>query len=49
MRFEAQILGGLQSGRDFTLKNAGEQAREVGRTGAPSEPIIPADGQPEKV
>jgi glutathione-regulated potassium-efflux system protein KefB len=49
MRFEAQVLGDVQAARDLMLKNAEEQAREVGRTGAPSEPIIPADGQPEKV
>jgi len=49
MRFEAQVLGDIQAARDLMLKNAEEQAREVGRTGAPSEPIIPAGGQPENV
>ena len=50
MRFEAQVLGGdVQAARDFMLKNAEEQAREAGRTGGPSEPIVPADGQPERV
>jgi glutathione-regulated potassium-efflux system protein KefB len=50
MRFEAQVLGGdVQAARDFMLKNAEEQAREAGRTGGPSEPIVPADGQAERV
>jgi glutathione-regulated potassium-efflux system protein KefB len=50
MRFEAQLLSGdLQAARDFTLKNAEEQAREAGRTGGPSEPIVPAAGRPEPV
>ena len=49
MRFEAQVLGDMQAAREFMLKNAEEQAREVGRSGGPSEPIVPADGRPETV
>lgn len=49
MRFEAQVLGNVQAARDLMLKNAEEQAREAGRTGAPSEPIVPAAGRPEPV
>lgn len=40
-RFEAQILGGLQAGRDLLISNATDQARESGVVKAPSEPIIP--------
>ena len=50
MRFEAQVLGGdVQAARDFMLRNATEQAREAGRTGAPTEPIVPAGNEPAKV
>lgn len=45
-RFEAQVLGDVQAARDFLLKNAEEQAREVGVTAAPSEPIMPAEQAP---
>lgn len=41
-RLEAQALGDAQSGRDLLLKNSEEQAREAGRSGAPSQPVIPA-------
>ena len=40
-RFEAQLLGGLQAGRDLLLSNAEQQARESGAVAAPSQPIIP--------
>ena len=50
MRFEAQVLGGdVQAARDFMLRNATEQAREAGRTGAPTEPIVPAGNAPVRV
>ncbi len=50
MRFEAQVLGGdVQAARDFMLRNATEQAREAGRTGAPTEPIVPPGSEPAKV
>ncbi len=45
-RFKAQIVGGLQAGRDLLLSNAEEQARESGAVEGPSEPIMldkPAD------
>ncbi len=48
-RFEAQVLGGAQAARDLLLKNSEEQAREVGRKGAPSTPIVPVSGQSEPV
>ena len=50
-RFEAQILGGLQAGRDLLLSNAADQAKEGGVVAAPSEPIIPVpvDEQPAKI
>ena len=41
-RFEAQILGGLQAGRDLLLSNAEEQARESGVAGKASEPVVVA-------
>jgi len=48
-RFEAQVLGGAQAARELLLKNSEEQAREVGRTGSASQPIVPAVGQTEPV
>ena len=39
-RFEAQVLGGLQAGRDLLISNAEEQARESGVVKGPSTPII---------
>ncbi|HVY50308.1 MAG TPA: monovalent cation:proton antiporter-2 (CPA2) family protein [Devosia sp.] len=44
-RFAAQLVGGIQAGRDLLLSNAEEQARESGAVGGPSEPII-LDQQP---
>lgn len=41
-RLEAQALGDAQSGRDLLLKNSEEQAREAGRSGAPSQPVMAA-------
>jgi glutathione-regulated potassium-efflux system protein KefB len=49
-RFEAQILGGLQAGRDLLISNAEEQAREGGVSAEPSEPIIaPPEEEASKV
>jgi glutathione-regulated potassium-efflux system protein KefB len=45
-RFSAQIVGGLQAGRDLLLSNAAEQARESGAVEKPSEPIM-LDKAPE--
>ena len=45
VRFEAQLLGGLQAAPDLLLSNATEQAREQGIT-APTEPVIGTE--PEK-
>ncbi len=39
-RFAAQIVGGIQAGRDLLLSNAEDQARESGTVAGPSEPII---------
>jgi glutathione-regulated potassium-efflux system protein KefB len=39
-RFNAQIVGGLQAGRDLLLSNAEEQARESGAVERKSEPIM---------
>ncbi|MEO6014335.1 MAG: monovalent cation:proton antiporter-2 (CPA2) family protein [Devosia sp.] len=39
-RFNAQIVGGLQAGRDLLISNAEEQARESGAVEGPSEPIM---------
>jgi glutathione-regulated potassium-efflux system protein KefB len=39
-RFNAQIVGGLQAGRDLLLSNAEEQARESGAVEGKSEPIM---------
>jgi glutathione-regulated potassium-efflux system protein KefB len=39
-RFEAQLLGDLQSAQDLLLSNAQDQARETGVVGAPSEPVM---------
>ena len=47
-RFEAQILGGLQAGRDLLISNAEEQAREGGVVTGPSEPIIPPTNEPQR-
>ena len=41
-RLEAQILGGLQAGRDLLVSNAADQAKEGGVVVPPSEPVIPA-------
>jgi glutathione-regulated potassium-efflux system protein KefB len=40
-RFEAQILGGIQAGRDLLVSNAEEQAREGGRSATAAEPVTP--------
>jgi len=45
-RFNAQIVGGLQAGRDLLLSNAEEQARESGAVEGKSEPIM-LDKPPE--
>ena len=46
-RFEAQILGGLQAGRELLLSNAEEQAREGGVVTRASEPVILPAGENE--
>jgi glutathione-regulated potassium-efflux system protein KefB len=45
-RFSAQIVGGLQAGRNLLLSNAEEQARESGAVERASEPIM-LDKAPE--
>ncbi len=45
-RFNAQIVGGLQAGRDLLLSNAEEQARESGAVERKSEPVM-LDKPPE--
>lgn len=45
-RFAAQIVGGIQAGRDLLLSNAEEQARESGAVERKSEPIM-LDKPPE--
>lgn len=40
-RFAAQLVGGLQAGRDLLLSNAEEQAEEAGVTAEPTAPIVP--------
>ena len=40
LRLNAQIVGGLQAGRDLLLSNAAEQARESGAVDQPSEPVM---------
>lgn len=47
-RFAAQIVGGIQAGRDLLLSNAEEQARESGAVEGKSEPIM-LDQAPEPV
>lgn len=42
-RFAAQIVGGIQAGRDLLLSNAEDQARESGTVPGPSEPIMLED------
>jgi glutathione-regulated potassium-efflux system protein KefB len=42
-RFAAQLVGGIQAGRDLLLSNAEDQARESGTVAGPSEPIILED------
>jgi glutathione-regulated potassium-efflux system protein KefB len=47
-RFDAQLLGGLQAGRDLLLSNAEEQARESGAVSGPSKPIVAAEEETEE-
>jgi len=47
-RFAAQIVGGIQAGRDLLLSNAEDQARESGTVAGPSEPIM-LEEQKDKV
>lgn len=42
-RFDAQVLGGLQAGRDLLLSNAKEQAEEAGLVAEPTEPTVPEE------
>jgi len=46
-RFAAQIVGGIQAGRDLLLSNAEEQARESGAVEGKSEPVM-LDRPPER-
>jgi glutathione-regulated potassium-efflux system protein KefB len=39
-RFAAQLVGGIQAGRDLLLSNAEEQARESGAVEGKSEPVM---------
>src|SRR5690606_23891208 len=39
-RFAAQLVGGIQAGRDLLLSNAEQQARESGAVEGKSEPIM---------
>jgi len=39
-RFAAQLVGGIQAGRDLLISNAEDQARESGTVKGPSEPIM---------
>lgn len=48
-RFAAQLVGGIQAGRDLLLSNAEDQARESGTVAGPSEPIIVPDEDAAKV
>lgn len=51
-RFAAQLVGGIQAGRDLLLSNAEEQARESGAVERASEPVMldkPPEPAPEKV
>jgi glutathione-regulated potassium-efflux system protein KefB len=45
-RFAAQLVGGIQAGRDLLLSNAEEQARESGAVERQSEPVM-LDKPPE--
>jgi len=42
-RFAAQLVGGIQAGRDLLISNAEDQARESGTVAGPSEPIMLED------
>jgi glutathione-regulated potassium-efflux system protein KefB len=42
-RFAAQLVGGIQAGRDLLLSNAADQARESGAVAVPSEPVMMAE------
>lgn len=44
-RFEAQLLGGLQAGRELLLSNAEEQAREGGIKARPTAAIVAPTGE----
>jgi glutathione-regulated potassium-efflux system protein KefB len=48
-RFAAQLVGGIQAGRDLLLANAEDQARESGTVAGPSEPIIVPEEDAAKV
>lgn len=48
-RFAAQMVGGLQAGRDLLMSNAEDQARESGVVAGPSEPIIVPEEDQAKV
>ena len=46
-RFAAQVVGGIQAGRDLLLSNADDQARESGTVKGPTEPVIVPSAQPD--
>lgn len=48
-RFAAQMVGGIQAGRDLLLSNAEDQARESGTVAGPSEPIVVPEEDGAKV
>jgi len=47
-RFAAQMVGGLQAGRDLLRSNAEDQARESGTVTGPSTPVIAPEPQVAK-
>ncbi len=48
LRFEAQLLGGIDAGRDLLISNAIEQAREGGVERSEEEPSAPAGAEPAR-
>ncbi|WP_417309958.1 monovalent cation:proton antiporter-2 (CPA2) family protein [Devosia sp.] len=46
-RFAAQVVGGMQAGRDLLLSNADDQARESGSVKGPAEPVLPVSAEPD--
>ncbi|WP_439328894.1 monovalent cation:proton antiporter-2 (CPA2) family protein [Devosia geojensis] len=46
LRFEAQLLGGIDAGRDLLISNAIEQAREGGVERPAEQPVVPEAAEP---